>query len=362
MKQRLLSVDVLRGITIAGMILVNTPGTWSAVYPPLLHADWHGLTPTDLVFPFFLFIVGVSIAIAYERKKADAKTLKKIVSRSVKLIFLGLFLAAFLPFPPFLKDFETLRLPGVLQRIGLVFFISALVYLYTNTRKQIMILGGLMLGYFIWIKYIPLPNGHLPVLERSADNWAQYIDFHLFGKHMWKTDYDPEGLLSTLGAVATCVFGILMGKLLLQKRIRDMVVFAFIALFFGFVWHVFFPINKALWSSSFVLVTGGLATLLLSALYYWFDVLKRSWGASFQFFGTNPIALFFASSFVAKCFYLIKLPVKGNPSIHQFLFETIYVQDFLPLKTSSLLYALSVVAFYYAVGYILYIKRIFIKV
>lgn len=362
MQKRILSVDILRGLTIAAMILVNTPGTWSAVYAPLLHAEWHGLTPTDLVFPFFLFIVGVSISIAYQNTSPHKKTIVKIVSRSLKLIGLGLFLGIFLPYPPFFKSIETLRFPGVLQRIGVVFFVTALIYLYANTKKQLLIFALLLVISFVWMGYIPLPNGHLPTFDRSPDNWSNYLDVLIFGSHTWKADYDPEGLLSSLGAVATCIFGVLMGKLLLKNLTREMMVIAFGTLIMGYVWSLVYPIGKANWSSSFVLVTGSYATLLLVLFYHLYDVLEWKFGTSFRYFGMNPIVLFFASSFITKCFYLIKLPLEGSPTIHGYLYQTIYVQDFLPEKLSSVLYALTVVAFYFFLGFVLYKKKIFIKV
>lgn len=362
MQKRILSVDILRGLTIAAMILVNTPGTWSAVYAPLLHAEWNGLTPTDLVFPFFLFIVGVSISIAYKNTSPHKKTILKIVSRSLKLVALGLFLAVFLPYFPFFKSIETLRFPGVLQRIGIVFFVTALIYLYTNTKKQLLIFALLLVISFVWMGYIPLPNGHLPTFDRSPDNWSNYLDVLIFGKHTWKADYDPEGLLSTLGAVATCIFGVLMGKLLLKNRTREMMVIAVGALIIGYIWNLIYPIGKANWSSSFVLVTGGYAALLLIAMYQLYDVGNLKWGSAFKYFGMNPIVLYFASSFISKCFYLIELPLEGNPTIHGFLYQSIYVQDFLPDKLSSFLYALTVVMFYFLLGYVLYKKKIFIKI
>ncbi|MDP2058151.1 MAG: heparan-alpha-glucosaminide N-acetyltransferase domain-containing protein [Flavobacteriaceae bacterium] len=362
MQKRILSVDILRGLTIAAMILVNTPGTWSAVYAPLLHAEWNGLTPTDLVFPFFLFIVGVSISIAYQNTSPYKKTILKIVSRSLKLVALGLFLAVFLPYFPFFKSIETLRFPGVLQRIGIVFFVTALIYLYTNTKKQLLIFTLLLVISFVWMGYIPLPNGHLPTFDRSPDNWSNYLDVLIFGKHTWKADYDPEGLLSTLGAVATCIFGVLMGKLLLKNRTREMMVIAVGALIIGYIWNLIYPIGKANWSSSFVLVTGGYAALLLIAMYQLYDVGNFKWGTAFKYFGVNPIVLYFASSFISKCFYLIELPLEGNPTIHGYLYQSIYVQEFFPEKLSSLLYALTVVAFYFLLGYVLYKKKIFIKI
>jgi predicted acyltransferase len=213
-KKRIESVDILRGFTIALMILVNTPGTWSAVYPPLLHATWHGLTPTDLIFPFFLFIVGISIYFAYKRSENLKITYKKIAIRSLKLFGLGLFLNLFLPYIPFFNDFETLRFFGVLQRIGIVFFISAILYLNFNWKYLFGIALLILVSYWLFLGFVPLPNGTSPSFDRVPNNWANYIDLTILGKHMWQVDYDPEGVLSTLPAIVTCIHGILIGKLL----------------------------------------------------------------------------------------------------------------------------------------------------
>ena len=163
-KKRIESVDVLRGVTIALMILVNTPGTWSNIYPPLLHADWHGLTPTDLVFPFFLFIVGISIYFAYKRSENSLITYKKVGIRSLKLFGLGLFLNLFSPYFPFFKDFETLRFLGVLQRIGIVFFVSAILYLNFNWKTLLSIAVFILITYWLFLGFVPLPDGTLPTL------------------------------------------------------------------------------------------------------------------------------------------------------------------------------------------------------
>lgn len=170
MKKRIESVDILRGFTIAAMILVNTPGTWSHVYPPLLHAEWNGLTPTDLIFPFFLFIVGISIHFAYKHKPNIKSTYKKIIIRSLKLIGLGLFLGLFLPYPPFFKDFETLRFFGVLQRIGIVFLCSSVLYLNCNWKLLLSIGCVILIGYWIFLGFIPLPDGTLPTFDRANNN------------------------------------------------------------------------------------------------------------------------------------------------------------------------------------------------
>ncbi|WOD44651.1 acyltransferase family protein [Hwangdonia lutea] len=362
-KQRIESVDILRGFTIAAMILVNTPGTWSKVYAPLLHANWHGLTPTDLIFPFFLFIVGISISFAYKNKPNNATTYKKIIIRSLKLIGLGLFLGLFLPYPPFVKDFEILRFPGVLQRIGVVFLVSAVLFMNCNWKTLLTIGLSILIGYFLLLGFVPLPDGTLPTFDRAPNNWANYIDLNVLGKHMWQADYDPEGILSTLPAVATCISGILVGRILSTvnfNKLTYLVITALLLLVSGYVFSIWFPINKAIWSSSFVLVTSGWATLILAIIYYLTDVLQFKLGTIFKYVGSNAITIFFLSSFVSKCFSLIK--VNPEQSIHSWLYNTIYVQPFLADKLSSLLYALTVVMFYMALGYVLYKKKIFIKV
>lgn len=363
MKKRVESVDILRGLTIAAMILVNTPGTWSSVYAPFLHAEWHGLTPTDLIFPFFIFIVGISISFAYKNKKLDNQTFKKISIRSLKLVGLGLFLNWFLPYFPFFKDFETLRFLGVLQRIGIVFFISALLFLQFNWKVLLSIAIAILVFYWVLLGFIPLPDGTLPSFDRVANNWALYIDSNLLGKHMWKSDYDPEGFLSTLPAVAGCLFGILTGNLLAsknEKKLQLLLYSSLICLVLGYVWHLVFPINKALWTSSFVVVTTGWALLFLMIVYYLTDVKNIKFGGIFKQVGMNAIIVYFLSSFITKIFYLTK--VNSNETVHGWIYNHLFTHSFIDAKLSSLLYALAVTAFYLFLGYILYRKKIFIKV
>lgn len=359
-KQRIESVDILRGFTIVAMILVNTPGTWGHVYAPLLHADWHGLTPTDLVFPFFLFIVGISIYFAYKNKPNALITYRKVAIRSFKLIGLGLFLAWFLPYVPFFKDFSALRFPGVLQRIGVVFLFSAILYLNCNWRVLLGIAVTILIGYWLFLGFVPLPDGQLPTFDRAPNNWAMYIDSNVLGNHMWKKDYDPEGLFSTLPSIATCISGILIGKLLDGlKSVSLLLGVAIVLLGLGYLLHLWFPINKAIWSSSFVLATSGWGTLILALIYYLTDQKGITFGTIFKYVGMNAITIYFLSSFISKIFYLTKV---GETNIHSWLYNNIFVHDFLSDKLSSLLYALIVVSFYLLLGYVLYRKKIFIKV
>lgn len=361
MKKRIESVDILRGFTIVAMILVNTPGTWGHVYPPLLHAKWHGLTPTDLVFPFFLFIVGISIYFAYKHSENTIITYKKIAIRSVKLFGLGFFLKLFLPYYPFFNNLETIRLPGVLQRIGIVFFITAILYLNFNRKTLFGIGVTVLIGYWLILGFLPFADGTLPTFNRSPNNWANYIDLQLLGKHMWKPDYDPEGLFSTIPAIVTCISGILIGRLLDHlKDIKHLFLTAFSLLVVGYIFSFWFPINKAIWSSSFVLVTSGWATLILAVIYYLKDIKQFKFGTLFKYVGMNAITIYFLSSFISKNMSLIK--VGANNSIHSYIYKTIYVHSFLPNNLSSLLYAITVVVFYVCLGYVMYKKKIFIKV
>ncbi len=362
MKERVISVDIFRGMTIVLMILVNTPGTWSDVYAPLLHAQWHGYTPTDLVFPFFLFIVGTSIVLAYQNKKPDASTHKKILVRTLKLIGLGLFLGAFTIEFPFIKDFEDIRFPGVLQRIGVVFFFAAFLYLHANWKILLGIAVTILIGYWIWLGFIPI-QGMESTFDRAPNNWANYIDLQVFGSHMYKEDYDPEGLLSTFPSIVSAILGIFTGMLLISKRTNKVAIMSGMGialLLAGHLWDLVFPINKALWTSSFVLVTAGWANLVLVLIYYLTDVKGLRFGTVFKHAGANAITVYFLSSFITKLFYSIK--VNEETSIHEWLYETVFVQAFLSPKFSSLLYGLTVVAFYMLLAYILYRKKIFIKV
>ncbi|WP_297760365.1 heparan-alpha-glucosaminide N-acetyltransferase domain-containing protein [uncultured Muriicola sp.] len=362
MKERIVSVDIFRGLTIALMILVNTPGTWEFVYPPLRHADWHGYTPTDLVFPFFLFIVGTSIVFAYRNKVANAATYKKISIRTLKLIGLGLFLGAFTISFPFINEFDQIRFPGVLQRIGVVFFFAAVLFLNFNWKALIGICLAILVGYWVWLGFIPL-LGEVPTFDRAPNNWANYLDVQVFGSHNYKEDYDPEGLLSTLPSIASSLLGIFTGLILVSKRAKKEMVLVglgVIMLVIGYLWDMAFPINKAIWSSSFVLVTAGWANIFLALIYFLTDVKGIQFGSIFRYMGSNAITLYFLSSFVSKLFNSIK--VNNDSSVHQWLFENIYRHDFLSGEFSSLLYGLTVVGFYLLMALVMYRKKIFIKV
>lgn len=360
-KERILSVDIFRGATILLMVLVNTPGTWSNVYGPFLHADWHGYTPTDLVFPFFLFIVGTSIAFSYKGRKVNAEVYKKIGVRTLKLIALGVFLGAFIIHFPFFKNFQDIRFPGVLQRIGVVFFFAAILFINLDWKKLIWVTSILLIGYWLLMTLVPV-EGIASTLDRAPNNLANWLDVQVFGSHNYKADYDPEGLLSTIPSIASALLGVFTGLILTSKQAKKATILMGLGgslLIIGHIWDIVFPINKALWTSSFVLVTAGWANLILALIYYLTDVKKIEFGSVFRYAGANAIVIYFLSSFISKIMGQIKV---GGTSLHGWLFQKVYVHDFLALETSSLLYGLSVVLFYSFIGYFLYQRKIFIKV
>ncbi len=366
--KRIISVDIFRGMTIALMILVNTPGTWNSIYAPFKHAVWHGCTPTDLVFPFFLFIVGTSIVLAYSSKKKtkDLKVYLKILSRSAKLIILGLFLAGFLVKFPFFKSFSGLRLPGVLQRIGLVFFIAALLYLQSNWKILLATFIFILIGYWLLMTQIPI-HGEIPLLTKES-NLAAYLDLKILTQaHIWKPEYDPEGLLSTIPAIATAIMGMFLGLLIKhhkytkKKKLGYILLIGIISILAADIWAVFFPLNKALWTSSFVLYTGGWAFIVYGIIYYLTEIANfNKWGKPFIYYGSNAITVYFLSSFIAKTFYLTHFHNGQTP--HSFLYSTFFTSWISIPELSSLLYAISVIIVYYFLARFLYKKKIFIKV
>ncbi len=378
-KQRILSVDIFRGLTIAFMILVNTPGTWSHVYPPLEHAEWHGITPTDLIFPFFLFIVGTSIVLAYhnKRKHVDHRLYGKILKRSIKIILIGLFLAAFTYHFPFFKSFSTLRLPGVLQRIGIVFLISASFFVAVKDWRWYVVVTALLLGGY-WYSMTQINIDGQPPQLTKTHNLASVIDRKILTeKHMWRHyekdgyvqgDYDPEGLFSTLPSIATTFLGIFLGLILIDRRMSPyaktilFVGIGIVLFLLGLWWSQYFPLNKRLWTSSYVLYTAGLAYIIFALVYFIVDVLNvKKWSHIFKYLGMNAIAVFTLSVFITKSFYLLHVP-GTKTTIHGWLYQRLFADHLGNTEFSSMLYALSVVVFYIFVAWWLYRKKIFIKV
>ena len=356
---RLLSLDCFRGITVAAMVLVNNPGTWRAVYPPLRHAEWHGWTPTDLVFPFFLFIVGVAIPLALGRRVAAGQTssavVVKILRRSAIIFALGLLLHAI---PNF--DFAALRIPGVLQRIALCYLVAALLFLWTSWRVQVGILVVLLVGYWAALALIPVPGFGVGRLDPEG-NLGAYIDRALLGPHIWRASrvYDPEGLLSTLPAIATTLTGVLAGHWLKAGRPRGKTVGGLLmaglaGTVLGEIWNAWLPINKALWTSSYAVLTAGAALLGLAALYWLVETRgHRGWTRPFVVLGVNALALFFFSSLVAHLLIVVKVHgPAGRTPLHAWLFDHLFAPWASPVN-ASLAYALAYLAVWLGVMWLL---------
>ncbi len=363
--QRLISLDVFRGVTMASMVIVNNPGDWGNVYAPLLHADWHGWTPTDLIFPFFLFIVGVSITLS--RKSASWAS----IARRAAIIFaLGLFLAGY---PRF--DLATWRIPGVLQRIAICYFLAAGMYRVVRSwplRRSVywLTLTALMLPFLYWgiLMTVPPPGGVAGDLTAEG-NLGAHIDRALLGGHLWKPRWDPEGLLSTIPAIATTLFGVLAGMWLqidaphgFKAGVLAVVGVALIGL--GLLWDSVFPINKNLWTSSYTMFTAGAAHVFLGLCYWLIDV--RGWRGGtkpFVILGSNAIALYVVSGLLADTLGLIRVSGPDGGSIS--LARYIYLSFFVPLaspKNASLLYAVANLAVLFVLLAWMYRRRIFLKV
>ncbi|MBA9075931.1 acyltransferase family protein [Rufibacter quisquiliarum] len=365
---RLRSLDVFRGITVLAMILVNNPGNWGKIYAPLRHAAWHGCTPTDLVFPFFLFIVGVSIAYALsgakQKPETHGKTLLRIARRGLTLFALGLFLALF---PKF--EFDTVRIPGVLQRIGVVFIIAASIFLKTERRSQLVIITALLVGYWLLMMFAPVPGVGEANLQQTT-NLAAWLDHQLLPGHLWKSTkvWDPEGILSTLPAIATALIGILVGQWLKQKdepgnKIAWLMVWGVICTCAGLIWDLHFPINKSLWTSSFVLYTAGLAMLGLGVCYWLIDVKGyQRFTTPFLVYGVNAITVFFLSGLIPRIMNMVKVSTPtGEVDSKTWLYESFYTPHLSPYN-ASLAWALTWIFFWMIILWIMYRKNIIIKV
>jgi predicted acyltransferase len=365
---RLVSLDVFRGISIAGMVLVNNPGTWSHIYWPLEHAAWHGWTPTDLIFPFFLFIVGVAVPLAFARRieqgTARRKLYLQIIKRTVIIFLLGEFLAGF---PYF--HLSTIRIPGVLQRIAVCYLFASIIFLATKARMQVVITIALTVIYWLAMTRLHAPGYAVGDLSKEG-SVASYIDRWVFGPHIWKQGivYDPEGLLSTIPAIATTLLGVLTGQWLRterdkQEKLNGMFVAGAVCIVVGWCWNAFFPINKSLWTSSYVFFTGGLALELL-ALCYWLIDLKgyRRWAKPFVVFGVNAIALFVGTGLMAKLMGLIKLPWgEKQISLQGWIFNKFFLSWASPIN-ASLAYAIVFLLLWLGLMWILYARKLFIRI
>ncbi len=368
MKERLTSLDVFRGLTIMLMTIVNNPGDWGNIYAPLEHAEWHGCTPTDLVFPFFLFIVGISTVLAMPVKKFDRSVLEKILTRGLRIFLLGLSLNFFskihiaslegvplmlvrlaftalitilllgdydrkkqlyvaiglfsllmiLSFGGF-EAFASVRVFGVLQRIALVYLVVSVLYATTNTTTQIIVGLACLLGYWALMALVDVPNVGAANLEKGT-NLAAWLDNYLLPGHLWASakTWDPEGILSTIPAIGTGLAGVFTGKILTNdfpknKKAIYLLSAGVLGVMIGLLWHEVFPINKALWTSSYVIYTAGLALLVLGVLYFVIDVLGFDiWTRPFVIFGVNPMLVFFFSGIIPRALNMIKIAQPEN--------------------------------------------------
>lgn len=383
--KRLLALDVLRGITIAGMIMVNNPGSWGAAYAPLKHVPWHGLTPTDLVFPFFMFIMGISTYISLRKYNFEfsTPTLIKIVKRTIVIFLIGLFLNWFslsfsvwaslasenLAFGErFLKaisNFESLRILGVMQRLALSYGFAAIIGILVKHKYIPWIIATALVGYFIMLT---LGNG----FEKSEDSIISIVDRAILGaNHMYKDSglaLDPEGLLSTIPSIAHVLIGFCCGAVLLnikdnEKRITQLFIIGTILTFAGFLLSYGCPINKKIWSPTFVLVTCGLGSLFLGLLIWIIDIKGyKKWSVFFESFGVNPLFMYVLAGIMGTLSYRITFMYDGNMSSPISFVMSILSDIGLHKSFASLVYSLLFIGLIWLIGNILYRKKIYIKI
>jgi predicted acyltransferase len=359
--KRLISLDALRGFTIAAMIVVNYPGSEDSVYFTLRHTVWNGLSFTDQVAPYFLYFVGASIALAYSKRLEAgvprSDLYKKIFFRSIKIYAVGMFLNLM---PEF--DFHNIRWTGTLQRIAIVFFISAIIYLNTNWKQQAWIAAILLMLYWLALTLIPTPGVGKVMLEPGVNIVAWFDTKFLPGK-MWRGTWDPESILTNITSVVSCITGMLAGHLMLSNKppgekvnyLMTAGVFLAIA---GYFWGLVFPVNENLWTSSFVLVTSGFASLLFGVFYFLVDMKGRIWGTKPGIiFGANAITIYFLADVWALFFYEAKF---GGTSLNEMFVNGLTNVGADP-RLASLLYALLFVGINFIPGWLLYKKKIFIK-
>lgn len=423
MKERLTSIDVFRGMTIMLMTIVNNPGDWGHIYAPLEHAEWHGCTPTDLVFPFFLFIVGISTVLSMPVKKFDQSVLGRIITRALRIFLLGLSLNFFskihlgslegiplmlvrlvftaiitvlllgeydrkkqlyvavglftlmmiLSFGGF-EDFASVRIPGVLQRIAVVYLIVSIIYATTNTTVQIIIGLACLLGYWALMALVDVPNVGAANFEKGT-NLAAWLDNYLLPGHLWATSktWDPEGILSTLPAIGTGLAGVFTGKLLTNdfpknKKAVYLLSAGVIGVMIGLLWNDVFPINKALWTSSYVCYAAGIALMVLGALYFVIDVLGvDAWTKPFVIFGVNPMLVFFFSGIIPRVLNMIKIAQPENlenptAGLVSWLYNHWIEPFFTEPKNASLAGALTYLAIWFVILVLFDRKKMIFKV
>ena len=392
LRERLLSLDVFRGLTIAGMLLVNNPGTWSAIYPPLEHAQWHGWTPTDLIFPFFLFIVGItthlSLSSRRERGASDREIVLQILKRGGLIVLAGLLLGGF-PYHelvlrlPFGIQFDsatpgigisTWRVTGVLQRIGVAYICAALLTMRASRMQTVAIIASLLIGYWIAMTLLPVPGYGLGIftLDRPEATLGAWLDRAVIGSnHMWRgsRSWDPEGILSTVPAIGTAMLGVLAGRWIasrrpLIERVAALFAVGAIGMLVGLIWNWTFPINKNLWTSSFVIFTAGLACVTLATCMWLIDVQGvRGWTKPLVIFGINPLAAFVGEGLFSRLIYtLVRVPYNGETiPVQSAIYHSAFASWLAP-RNASLLFAICYVLLFFWFLWELYRRDIVIKV
>lgn len=383
MQQRFYSLDVFRGATVALMILVNNPGSWSHIFGPLAHAEWHGCTPTDLVFPFFLFAVGNALAFVLPsmEQKSTGYFLSKISKRALLIFAIGLFLN----WSPFVKwdsdhlitkPWEQVRILGVLQRIAIAYLFAALLIYFSRPRGAFVVAGILLLVY--WGMCLVLGN---PADPFSQSGWfGTQWDLALLGKsHMYKMNgvpFDPEGIASTLPAIAQVMLGYITGAFIREKgnsfeMLAKLLVIGCAMMAIGYGWDMVFPVNKKIWTSSYVMYTTGLAILVLGMMMYGLDGREErpQWSRFFNVFGKNPLFIFVLSGFLPRLLALFRwtdhLDSDGKP-VYTSVLPWMYQHVFKPIaedqRVGSALYAIVMIVFYWSIVYLLDRRKIYIKV
>jgi predicted acyltransferase len=352
------------------------------MYEPLKHAAWHGWTPTDLIFPFFLFIVGVAIVYAFSNKLDSGEDRRVLVLKALKrgaiLFGLGLLMAAY-PFVQWEPEFglrdgiERLRIMGVLQRIGICYFAATVIFLYFKPKAQLLWMAGLVIVYWFAMTFIPVPGYGAGLMDDKINNLAAFVDRAILGQHLWigaGREWDPEGLLSTIPAIVTTLIGVWAGHILRNKNYNDtmktahLMVIGCILIIGGYLWDWFFPINKSLWTSSYAIFTGGQAMCGL-ALCYWFIDVKcfKNWTEPFVVYGVNAITVFFMSGIIAKTLgiFFVTLSTGAEVTLQRWLFLTFF-DSWLATINASLAYSIVWVFIWYLILLVMYRKKIIIKV
>lgn len=377
-KQRLLALDILRGITIAGMILVNNPGSWGHLYAPLAHAPWHGLTPTDLIFPFFMFIMGISTYISLRKFefRLSGHLLWKIIRRTVVIFAIGLAIAWFSKlcygmasgksFIEAANSFDTIRILGVMPRLALCYCFASLIALILRCKHILWVVATLLIGYGVTLL---CGNG----LAFSEDNIVSIIDRAVLGvDHMYKDTVDgvklaldPEGLLSTIPSIAHVLIGFWAGMKMMEvkdinMRVNRLFIIGAILMFVGFLLDYAIPINKKLWTPTFALVTCGLASTLLALLIWIIDIKGyKKWCRFFEAFGINPLFMYVLGGVLGILFATIKI---GDTSIKGLIYNDFLLNVVGDATLASCLYAIIFIAINWCIGYILYKNKIYIKI